>query len=355
MRAGVLQLSRWGLLDRVVGRRHPADPDARRSTTATRSRSQISIRPSAGVDALYAPRRTVLDRILVDAADEAGVDVLHGTPGHRAAPGPRRPRGRGAEPHAAAGPRDVPRAVRGGRGRDRLVRGPARSAPRCCGEGRWGSAVQYAYYDGTRRHRLRVGLPRRRRGRPDPDQRRAQLCLRRDLARCGCARCGWSGRPRTRSRRCSGWPRRGTRTGWRPRPGSGGSTAGPGGAGFVRRSWGPGLGPGRRRRALQGPDQHARDHRRAARRGAAGVRRARRPRRDAGPRPRRCDGYQRRRDLLSAQLFEVSDEIAGYDWDSDQVQPLLRRVSAAMIDEVEMLESLPPAADRRRTPSPVRR
>ena len=65
------------------------------------------------------------------------------------------------------------------------------------------------------------------------------------------------------------------------------------------------------------------------------------------------DGYQRRRDLLSAQLFQVSDEIAGYEWDSHQIQPLLRRVSAAMIDEVEMLESLTPAPDRPAHPVPA--
>jgi hypothetical protein len=40
---------------------------------------RVSIRPSPGVDALYAPRRYLLDRILVDTAAEAGVDVLHET------------------------------------------------------------------------------------------------------------------------------------------------------------------------------------------------------------------------------------------------------------------------------------
>jgi flavin-dependent dehydrogenase len=39
---------------------------------------RISIRPEHGVDCLYAPRRTVLDRILVDAARRAGADVRHG-------------------------------------------------------------------------------------------------------------------------------------------------------------------------------------------------------------------------------------------------------------------------------------
>jgi flavin-dependent dehydrogenase len=51
--------------------------------------------------------------------------------------------------------------------------------------------------------------------------------------------------------------------------------------------------------------------------------------------------YQRRRDALSGHLFQASDAIAAYDWNSTEVQPLLRRVAAAMTDEVELLESLP--------------
>ena len=54
---------------------HTADR-AHRLPLPRRRPVQVSIRPSPGVDALYAPRRTVLDRILVDAAEEAGVDVL---------------------------------------------------------------------------------------------------------------------------------------------------------------------------------------------------------------------------------------------------------------------------------------
>src|SRR5262249_13236488 len=54
---------------------------------------EVAIRSSAGVAALYAPRRHVLDRMLVDAAGAAGVDVRHeavviallrGNPGRRA-------------------------------------------------------------------------------------------------------------------------------------------------------------------------------------------------------------------------------------------------------------------------------
>lgn len=76
MRGGVLQLHRWGLLDRL-----PAE-----GTPAIRSTSfhygdesvDIPIKSRDGIDCLYAPRRTVLDRMLVDAAREAGAEVVHG-------------------------------------------------------------------------------------------------------------------------------------------------------------------------------------------------------------------------------------------------------------------------------------
>jgi 2-polyprenyl-6-methoxyphenol hydroxylase-like FAD-dependent oxidoreductase len=73
MRGAVLQLRRWGLLDRVAS---SGTPPVRR--TAFHYGDQvvdIAIKPSHGVDALYAPRRTVLDPILVDAARAAGATV----------------------------------------------------------------------------------------------------------------------------------------------------------------------------------------------------------------------------------------------------------------------------------------
>ena len=51
--------------------------------------------------------------------------------------------------------------------------------------------------------------------------------------------------------------------------------------------------------------------------------------------------YHRRRDELSSALFEVSDEIASYAWDIPTAQRLLRRLSAAMSDELELLAALP--------------
>ena len=38
----------------------------------------ITVKPAYGVDALYAPRRTLLDPVLVDAAEAAGATVRHG-------------------------------------------------------------------------------------------------------------------------------------------------------------------------------------------------------------------------------------------------------------------------------------
>jgi len=76
MRGGVLQLHRWGVLPRLVEMGTPAV----RSTTFHYGAEiiKVPIKPVHGVDALYAPRRTALDSVLVDAAQEAGAEVRHG-------------------------------------------------------------------------------------------------------------------------------------------------------------------------------------------------------------------------------------------------------------------------------------
>ncbi|RGA00959.1 NAD(P)/FAD-dependent oxidoreductase [Microbispora triticiradicis] len=76
MRGGVLLLSRWGLLDRIVAAGTPPVRQTRfhyGDETAT-----VSIRPRLGVEALYAPRRSLLDALLVDAAAAAGAEVRFG-------------------------------------------------------------------------------------------------------------------------------------------------------------------------------------------------------------------------------------------------------------------------------------
>src|SRR5215471_286958 len=73
MRAGVLQLSRWGLLDAI---RNAGTPRIE-TTTFHYGADQIEVRIKSrdGVDGLYAPRRTVLDPLLADAAASAGAHV----------------------------------------------------------------------------------------------------------------------------------------------------------------------------------------------------------------------------------------------------------------------------------------
>ena len=76
MRGGALQLRRWGLLDALVAAGTPA---VRRSVFHYGGDPvPCPIRPAAGVDALYAPRRTVLDPLIVDAARAAGAEVRFG-------------------------------------------------------------------------------------------------------------------------------------------------------------------------------------------------------------------------------------------------------------------------------------
>src|SRR5215475_11537489 len=73
MRGGVLQLSRWGLLEKIIA---AGTPPVRRATFRYADAVvPVIIKPSHGVDALYAPRRTVLDPILVDAAVASGIAV----------------------------------------------------------------------------------------------------------------------------------------------------------------------------------------------------------------------------------------------------------------------------------------
>lgn len=73
MRGGVLQLSRWGLLPAICA---SGTPPIETSTFHYDGEPvQLRITPRHGVSALYAPRRTVLDPLLVRAAEREGVDV----------------------------------------------------------------------------------------------------------------------------------------------------------------------------------------------------------------------------------------------------------------------------------------
>jgi flavin-dependent dehydrogenase len=75
MRPAVMQLARWGLFDRLAASGAPVI-----TSTSFHYGGQevpIAIRPEPGIPGLIAPRRTVLDRTIADAAREAGAHVLY--------------------------------------------------------------------------------------------------------------------------------------------------------------------------------------------------------------------------------------------------------------------------------------
>jgi flavin-dependent dehydrogenase len=80
MRPAVMQLSRWGLLQTLLRSGAPLIA----STTFHYGEQEVTvpIRPEPGIPGLIAPRRTVLDRVLVDAARTARATVLHDAPVH---------------------------------------------------------------------------------------------------------------------------------------------------------------------------------------------------------------------------------------------------------------------------------
>jgi flavin-dependent dehydrogenase len=76
MRGAVLQLHRWGVLPAIVAAGTP--PVHSTTFSYTQQDVTVPIEPKFGVSALFAPRRALLDRILVDAAAQSGADVSYG-------------------------------------------------------------------------------------------------------------------------------------------------------------------------------------------------------------------------------------------------------------------------------------
>lgn len=76
MRGAVLLLHRWGVLPAVVAAGTPPIRETVFDYGDVPVRVAITARD--GVDALFAPRRFVLDRLLADAARDAGADIAYG-------------------------------------------------------------------------------------------------------------------------------------------------------------------------------------------------------------------------------------------------------------------------------------
>ena len=258
---------RWS---RPGPRRSAASPSTTRTARAPRSRCD----PAPASTRSTRRAGTCSTACSSNAATASGADVLHETPvagllrdddgrvlGVRASGRRGRARSRSGRDS-----RSVPTAS----GRSSRARSGARSVSR----GRAASAILYRYVDRRPLGRLRLGVRRRGGGRPDPDQRRRDVRLRGHHTAAD-ADAAAPRRARLPSTVCS------TRS--PPRcPTSSARAAPTGRAARLARRAGlrppllrPGLGPGRRRRLLQGPDHHPRAHRCAAGRGAAVGRRAR--------------------------------------------------------------------------------
>jgi flavin-dependent dehydrogenase len=75
-RGGVVQLAKWGLLHQVLASGAPA---VRQVVFRAGDAEQVrTVKPRHSVDHLVAPRRYILDRILADAATEAGATIRTG-------------------------------------------------------------------------------------------------------------------------------------------------------------------------------------------------------------------------------------------------------------------------------------
>jgi len=335
MRAGVLQLHRWGLLARL---REAGTPPLRTTTFHYGDDAvEIDIKPRDGVDALYAPRRTVLDALLVDAARESGAEVRHET---QLLALQRDGDGRvcGVTVRGAEGAVESIRAgiVIGADGRRSQV--ARESGARTYRSGSHRTGVVYGYWSG-------IGLA------GNHWYYRSGVSAGAIPTNDG-ATCVFAAVPSTRF---DEELRRDPADGYRrvlaacdeqlARAVDGARPAGrpfffPGARGHMRRPWGPGW-------ALVGDAAYFKDPLTAhgitdalrdAELLAAAVARGGD---DALAR------YQERRDALSRELFDVTDAVASFDWDLPRIQRLHRRLSEEMNREVEALlalDSVPPAS-----------
>jgi flavin-dependent dehydrogenase len=337
MRAGVLQLSRWGLLDQVAA---AGTPPVTRTVFHYPGSSpvRISIRASEGVPALFAPRRHVLDRVHVDAAAAAGVEVRHGafvtdllsdeTGRVTGVRGIDWAHGRfTAHARTTVGADGIRSTVA------TAVDAPVERSSAA------GGAVLYGYFDdlATEGYEWAYGSATAAGLIPTND---GQTCVfvgttpdRMRLARRSGADAAFAelfGRAAPRLRhRLEAATRVGRLRGWS------------GQRGHIRRSHGAGW-------ALVGDAGYFRDP--ITTHGMTDALRDAELLADAlltswaGDQPEALAlaAYQAKRDALSSQLFEVSDRIAAYDWAPHEIHQLLREVSSAMSDEVGLLQSLPP-------------
>jgi flavin-dependent dehydrogenase len=334
MRAGVLQLHRWGLLDKVRAAGTP--PITSTSFIYGDETITVPIKPRDGVDALYAPRRRVIDALLAEAAGDAGADVVYGS---RLVDLERAPDGRvvGATIGERGGAvrRVSADIVIGADGRQstvaRLVGAQAYRESRNAG------GVIYTFWPGLENARsrwyYRAGVSAGSIPTNDGQacvfaamsQARFHDEVRNDME-AGYRRVVAETSPELAAElkdRAPSEPLRGF----------------PGLPGVMRQSHGPGW-------ALVGDAGYFKDPITAhgisdALRDAELLARAVNQGSDEA-----LGGYQKTRDELSRELFDITDTIAGFDWDLDSLKPLHLNLSKAMNQEVEALLGLDEYAGR---------
>lgn len=331
LRGGVVQLARWGLLDGIVA---AGTPPIRRVTYVHGDEPVVvDLTPSYGVDALYAPRRTVLDPLLGRAAAEAGAVVRH----RCAVTDLVRRRGRvaGVDVVGPAGTRRVrARLVVGADGVGSWVARHV-GAP-VYRRGRHGAAATYGYWSGLvtdgyewvfRRTGCCGVIPTNAgeacvfvSGLPDRVAGGGVGVIREVVA---------AGAPALAARLERAVAPASTRT-WRGIPG------------FFRTAHGPGW-------ALVGDAGYFKDPISAhgitdALRDAELLARAVIEGWDGDDRglDRALAGYQQLRDELSKDLFTVTDRIAANDWDEAEIVDLLWQANVATRAEIDVLCTLPP-------------
>jgi 2-polyprenyl-6-methoxyphenol hydroxylase-like FAD-dependent oxidoreductase len=327
MRGGVLQLARWGVLPALLEAGTP--PLVRTAFHYGDAVVDLPIKSREGVDALYAPRRFVLDAVLAGAARAAGAEVIYGA---RVLDLSKDSEGRVRGVVLLQGPRRVVRVetglVVGADGASsRVARAAGAEAYRT---GSHRSGVVYGYWSGLPGgsnewyfgHGTSGGAISTNDGlacvfssvpaeRFERETRRdLALGLRRILAECA---------PELLEAVNAGRIRGGLR-------GFGGRV------GYLRRAWGPGW-------ALVGDAGYFKDPITAhgitdALRDAELLARAFVERGEPG-----LADYQAERDALALPLFQITDEIASYAWSLERVQELhlalsreMNREFAAMVD-----------------------
>lgn len=349
MRGGVLQLSRWGLLDQVIT---AGTPPVRQATFYIGAdRITIAIKPADGVDALYAPRRTILDPILADAAAAAGAEVRYGVT-VKALQRDTAGRVTGIIGHDRSG-RPVTARARFTIGADGMGSRVAHWVG--AGADRLGTAagsVTYGYWPGVPvdgyewffRPGAAAGAIPTNHGQTCVFAATTRERFRRDLVRdptTGFRRLLADAAPELAHRLAD-------------TPPAGPLRRFPGRLGHLRRAAGPGW-------ALVGDAGYFKDPITAhgltdALRDAELLARAITAV-HAGESDKEAllTGYQATRDRLSLPLFTVTDAIAAYTWDAVPVDALLKQLSAAMANEVDAILAFDhagaPPGDNRRLPS----